>query len=215
MPKYSNIRQLLVEGNNDQHVIWALCGQHNVNQTFEVVAPSDLGGVADGIDSLLTGIPERLKQSDFEVLGIVVDADENLQGRWESVRNRLIEGGYQDLPNQPVSDGIIVSPEDMPRVGVWLMPNNQLTGMLEDFVAYLIPDEDQLSPITQQYIDTVENGSLNNYSPQHSSKAFIHAWLACQQNPGMPMGQAITAHVLNFNMPLANKFVEWLNELFG
>ena len=215
MPQYSSIRQLLVEGKNDQHVVWALCEQHGIEETFEVIVPSESGSTADGIDALLVGIPGRLKQPDFEVLGIVVDADENIQGRWESVMNRLDESGYQNLPDIPASGGFISSPSDMPKVGVWLMPNNRLTGILEDFVAYLIPNDDQLKPITQKYVESVEEKGLNNYPAQQSSKAFIHSWLACQETPGMPMGQAITAHALNYNADLANNFVDWLNQLFS
>lgn len=95
--------QLIVEGKNDQHVIWALCEQHDVEETFLV---EDIGGVTD----LLNSIPVRLK---------------------------------------------------IPQL-----------------------------------------------------KAFIHTWLAWQESPGRPMGQAITAHCFEYNAPLANLFVEWLRNLF-
>jgi hypothetical protein len=34
MPKRPKPRQLLVEGKNDRHVIWALCNQYQLPETF-------------------------------------------------------------------------------------------------------------------------------------------------------------------------------------
>ena len=49
----------------------------------------------------------------------------------------------------------------------------------------------------------------------HKSKAFIHTWLAWQEDPGTPMGLAITKKYLSTNdKVLCNSFIEWLNLLF-
>ncbi|MBP0021911.1 MAG: hypothetical protein J7647_30685 [Cyanobacteria bacterium SBLK] len=45
-------------------------------------------------------------------------------------------------------------------------------------------------------------------------KAFIHTWLAWQEVPGMPMGQAITARVLGNGSEIAPHFHHWLTDLF-
>ena len=66
-------RQLVVEGKNDQHVVWALCEQHQVAETFSVHVPGkDESG---GIEALLADIPVRLKQRGLESLGVLVDAN--------------------------------------------------------------------------------------------------------------------------------------------
>lgn len=187
---------------------------HDIQESFEVVVPSDLDDSADGIDAVMRGIPVRLKQPDFEALGILVDANENLQGRWESIINRLRNEGYHTLPNTPVVGGLILDQQEKPKVGAWLMPNNQSSGILEDFVRYLIPVNDLIVPKANQYVQSVEIDELNDYPNQHHSKAVVHAWLACQENPGMPMGQAITARVLLHNTSLAEDFVDWLQRLF-
>ena len=49
----------------------------------------------------------------------------------------------------------------------------------------------------------------------HKSKAEIHTWLAWQEEPGTPMGQAITKQYLDTNKELAKKFIGWLDNLFG
>ena len=191
-----------------------MCELHQVEKTFEVKVPTEADLHADGFQAMLKGIPLRLKQSGFQTLGLVIDADANIQNRWQSIRNRLINEGYDNLPEQPIPGGLVCIDANKPNIGVWLMPNNQDNGMLEDFIACLIPENDSISPIARQYVETIENQNLNRYHINHHSKAFIHSWLACQNQPGSPMGHAITSNILLHNAPLANEFVNWLNELF-
>jgi hypothetical protein len=61
------------------------------------------------------------------------------------------------------------------------MPNNQLPGMLEDFVAYLIPPRDRLHPKAEAILRELEQAGLNRYSSIHRPKALIHTWLAWQK----------------------------------
>lgn len=211
MPSNDSIAQLLVEGKNDQHVIWALCGQYNFEEIFTVETPNNLSG---GDSQLLNSIPVRLKIPNIRALGIVLDADQNAESRWHSIKNILGQAGYRDLPNQPNHEGTIIANPDKPKIGVWIMPNNQIPGMLENFVANLIPEDDELAPIAEEILQRIERESLNRYSLEHRPKAFIHTWLAWQESPGRPMGQAITAHVLNHDASLAQSFVEWLRSLF-
>lgn len=212
MPRQRQVNQLLVEGKNDQHVIWALCQYYQVPESFSVEVPN--GNQNEGLEALLRSIPVRLKISGLRSLGIVVDADENLVGRWNAVCHRLREVGYQNLPAEPDVNGFITTPSDAPRVGVWLMPNNQLPGMLETFVAHLIPDGDLLAPQAEAILKEIERNGLHRYRLIYHPKAFIHTWLAWQENPGMPMGQAITAQVLHPNKASAIRFIDWLNRLF-
>ncbi len=86
--------------------------------------------------------------------------------------------------------------------------------MLENFIKHLIPRNDPISPKTENYIKAIESEGLNRYPIKHHSKAFIHAWLACQAIPGFPLGQAITAQLFDDKAEMANRFVRWLNRLF-
>jgi len=212
MPSLSYAAQLLVEGKNDKHVVWALCQQHNVPENFTVEMPSSDTG---GIDELLESIPVRLKISRLHALGIVLDADQDLQERWRAVRQRIINFGYVQVPEQPSAQGTIIINQGKPRVGIWLMPNNELSGMLEDFVAYLIPEGDPLALKAIAILENIEKDGINKYSQIHHSKAFIHTWLAWQQNPGQPMGTSITSRVLDHENLIAVSFVNWLIGLFA
>jgi hypothetical protein len=213
-PPQSKPQQLLVEGKNDRHVIWALCQQYQLPETFSVEVPQEEG--TEGVDALLNGLPERLKAENLRRLGIVVDADRNLSGRWQSLKDKLSSIGDRDIPQSPPPEGWVCAPSDpyLPRVGVWLMPNNQLPGMLEDFVAYLIPPGDTLHPKAEAILQELEQAGLNRYSLIPHPKALIHTWLAWQEKPAMPMGQAITAQVLRCDCPIALIFIEWLKHLF-
>lgn len=50
-PPQPKPQQLLVEGKNDLHVIWALCEQHKLPETFSVEVPLEEYG--QGIEVLL------------------------------------------------------------------------------------------------------------------------------------------------------------------
>jgi len=198
-------RKLLVEGNDDQHVIWALCEKFHISENFDVV---DCGG----IENLLNQLPQRLK-SDVEVIGIVIDADMDFAARWQQITGILTRNGYP-IPPAPTQNGTIITVDDLPRIGVWLMPDNQSEGMLEDFIALLVPEDDALRPFANNVLAEIEAAKAQRYKPVHRSKAWIHTWLAWQKVPGTPMGKAITSKYLENSSNAAN-FATWLRELFG
>ena len=94
------------------------------------------------------------------------------------------------------------------------MPNNQLPGMLEDFVQMLVPDKDKL---WQHAVVSVEQIPVEDrlFPAQHEIKAKIHTWLAWQNQPGTPMGQAITNRYLSADTPQALLLIDWLRRLFN
>ncbi|MBN1286751.1 MAG: hypothetical protein JXB47_15235 [Anaerolineae bacterium] len=209
--------ELLVEGPDDRHIIEALRTQYRVDKTFQITVPTTRKG-ASGIEAIRrNGVTSRLMQSGMRALGVVIDADDVLHDRWEMVCNQLRRAGYQDLPAQPVPEGFVTAPPDKPRAGIWLMPNNRLPGgMIEDFVAaIIIPAGDRLAQEANNSLDVLEQKKINLYKAVHRPKAFIHTWLAWQEEPGQRMGTATTAHVLKHDKPLAQSFVDWLNRLFN
>ena len=203
-------KQLLVEGNSDKRVIDALCKQNQLSELFSFTFPEK-----GGIENLIQILPRKLEEPNLITLGIVVDADENVAARWQALTNKLQAFGYQNIPSILPEDGWIDTQSDLPKIGVWIMPDNKLPGMLEDFVSYLIPSEDKLKDRAEAILKQIEIENINVYSLTHSQKAFIHTWLAWQKTPGMPMGQAITAKALSNNSEIANIFITWLKRLFN
>ena len=139
---YTKPGLLLCEGKNDQHVIWALCEAHGISETFSVQVPSQLNGTeADGIDAVLASIPGYLKRTEIRNLGILIDADDKLEQRWQRLRQVLTDESKRPvLPPLPLPEGTVVQRDDTRRVGAWLMPDNRLHGKLEDFLLALAPD---------------------------------------------------------------------------
>lgn len=174
-------KQLLVEGNDDKHVILALCQKFTLPQVFDVEN-------CEGMDNVFQSISVRFK-SGIETIGIIIDADIDINKRWLSVKNLLSNQGFTMPENLP-TEGLVLSKGDV-KIGVWMMPNNNTNGMLEDFISFLVPQNDELLPIVDTTLNEIENRGLNKYLPIHRSKARIHSWLSWQENPGTPLGQSI------------------------
>jgi hypothetical protein len=150
----------------------------------------------------------------MERLGIIVDANSDLLARWQAVRNRLIASGTVTLPHTPLPEGTIATIDQgyrKLRIGIWIMPDNQSLGMLEDFIGQIVPDGDDLWDKAKLNVDEIERP---RFPEQHKSKAYIHTWLAWQEEPGKPLGLAITFRYLDANTPTAQKLIDFLRRLF-
>jgi hypothetical protein len=200
---------LLVEGTDDEHVLKHVCGARGV-QTLDEIKPQG------GVEQLLENFPIRLKESDVEALGVVIDADTDLAARWLSLKAPLTTAGYESVPDDPVSTGTILSPPAdalLPRVGIWIMPDNRTTGILEDFLRFLVPQGSCLFEHVQSSVATIPAGE-RRFSQLNQPKAIIHTWLAWQERPGKPLGTAITAQYLDPGVAQVDLLVSWLNKLF-
>lgn len=197
---------LLVEGKDDQHVIWALCKRFNLPQNFEVVE-------TDGVDMLFKQLPVRLKAADTTTIGIIIDADMDINQRWTTIKT-ILQNKFPTFPEQPTPTGTIFQKKDM-KVGVWLMPDNQANGMLESFIDFLIPNDDKLRPFLNAQLNDMERNNLHKYRPIHRDKAFIHSWLAVQKDPGTPMGLSITKRYLSTDVEQCQRLIRWLKDLFN
>lgn len=198
-------RVLLVEGNDDFHVLASLFKHHKIPESFRL---NETGG----IDRLLETLPVQLKATAIERVGIVVDADFSIADRWRAIQRILSSAGFTDIPNAPDEQGTIITEANRPGVGIWIMPNNRLPGLVEDFAACLIPENDPLSQLAHRAIDSIPIND-RRFSNLHRSKAHIHTWLAWQADPGAPMGLAITKKYLNAAAPSAASFLHWVDRL--
>ena len=198
---------LLVEGKDDEHVLYHLLEHHNVPERFKIKDKK-------GIDNLLETLDVELLGSGLKRLGIVVDADVNIQGRWDAVRTILINSGYNSLPTKPDPDGTVIEQPGLPSVGLWLMPDNALPGMLEDFIGFLVPTGDVLWPHSEECLRQAAELD-RRFVEAHRPKALIHTWLAWQEEPGTPLGLAITKRYLDAEAPHAHRLIAWIRRLFG
>ncbi len=201
---------LLVEGVDDEHVLKHLCGNRGGPYLDQIKAHG-------GVDQLLDSFPVRLKASeDGDIVGLVIDADTDLGSRWESLRDRLIKVGYEGVPDYPAPAGTILDPPAgklLPRVGIWMMPDNRSKGILEDFLGFLVPEGSLLFKHVKSSVATIPSGE-RLFRQLAEPKAIIHTWLAWQDEPGKPLGTAITCRYLDPEVSQVDVLVSWLNRLF-
>lgn len=201
---------LMVEGTDDEHVLKHICGNYGIPRLDEVETH-------EGVDHLLESIPVQLNlnDEDGDVVGIVIDADSDLNARWQSLRDIFTQAGYPNVPNQPDPNGTVLEAPSgtlLPKAGVWLMPDNKTPGILEDFLRFLVPDrQSALFAHAERSVATVPE---RRFSQNDTPKAIIHTWLAWQEEPGRPYGTAITARFLDSQLPQARPLADWLGRLF-
>jgi len=133
--------KLLVEGETDKYVIPYLMEANGVAWPEPPDHPVDIEAYG-GVDEILKpGVIElEIGASGREALGVVVDANGDAAARWDGVKT-WCGSEFPDLPDQIPAEGLVVVHPSGPRFGVWIMPDNRFTGMLEDFLVRLIPDD--------------------------------------------------------------------------
>ena len=217
-------RVLLVEGQDDKHLVWQLCDQdpaftasrqgpamqvtlHNRGTTFHILEK--------GNDrELLRSIPLEVTRRNRQALGVIIDADADHDTRWNQIVSRF-SGENIILPPSPRATGTIIPPHniDHPRVGVWLLPDNGSEGELEDFALKMIPHSDDIWPLSQNYIDGIPVTS-RKFQADKTDKAELYAWLAARKEPGR-MGAAVGSGDLDPTIPICRDFLNWLTDLFN
>lgn len=199
---------LLVEGVDEKHVIRHLRNKLALDLEFSYLE-------YEGKDSLLAAIPLVLRQDWRRTIGVMIDADRDIDARWQAVRDRLDDTAIALAP-KPQPGGVFVPGDPdvhlQPNFGVWLMPDNERAGELEDFVIQLLPERDPVWPLAEQFIDDIPQE--HREFKQKESRAKIYAWLATREDP-LLMGAAIGAGFLDATAPAAKALADWLTALFG
>ena len=201
----NNDRVLLVEGQDDEHVVRHLCLRSQPIPPFHIENKLN-------VDNLLDSIKQEVRVPGRNAVGILVDANDDLNARWSAVANRLREGNIE-VPRIPESNGTLINGTTRtPRIGIWLMPDNASSGELENFVSEMIPNDDPVWPRSQSYIDGIPK-SDRKFIEKKIPRAKVHAWLATREEP-RKMGVAIRAQDLRVDGPLSTRFANWLRQLF-
>ena len=196
---------LIVEGADDKHVALHIWNHLRSIPSFYVLERGP-------VEELLKSIEFDVRTPGCNAIGFLVDSDVNPTARWDGVSNRLRRADI-DAPAVPDPSGtIIAATDDMPRIGVWLMPDNQSPGELEDFVAQMIPDNDPVWPLSEDYIGRIPE-EHREFAENKTSTAEVYAWLATREEPRL-MGAAIGVRDLDIDGELCTRFTDWLSRLF-
>lgn len=164
-----------------------------------------------GFDPLRASLTVSAKS--YERLGIMVDANADIYRRWNQVKSELDKVDVA-LSDSPASGGVIIPGMQSDwRVGVWLMPDNQNRGQLEDFLCRLVPANDRCWAHACEATRRAKD--LGAAFPEKVlCKANIHTWLAWQDTPGLPFGMAVTARYFCVDSVEALAFSDWFKRLF-
>lgn len=211
---YETSSLLLVEGPDDKEVIGAIMHCNAIKPGFAV-------SVEEGIKNLKLSFSSRLKNTNvLNKLWVIMDADGDCNAKWQMLRDCMICNGSYDITCKtplPRSGAVFYPSDDTGvTVGVWIMPDNENTGMVEDFIAQLVKTDDTL---IDHAVSTVKNldGDREKhpalFRQVHMSKAVIHTWLAWQDKPGNSLGTAILKRKIDFSASLFTDFIAWIKKL--
>lgn len=214
MAIYKNV--LLVEGQDELRTIPELIEINGVNwgsRKNPVVLIKDCEGCENIIDKDIIAV--ELKADGIEALGILLDADEFPIDRWIAIRNACRNSkAMSNMPDKLPEEGLIVKADNGVRVGIWIMPDNKLPGMLETFLGYLLPtDATSLWEFATSTTDAAKAKGAP-FTEAHREKAKIYSWLAWQEPPGRQLHQAIKERILDPQHSEAQQFVSWFRELY-
>jgi hypothetical protein len=125
------------------------------------------------------------------------------------------------MPDAFPEEGLILNPlasrpeaDRLPRLGVWLMPNNRVYGMFEDLLMSSLSD--QVADYTTRVVTQSRADGIATYKDAHLSKAVIRTYMAWQDPPDVQyLGLAIKRGVFENIEAECKQFVQWLDRLFG
>jgi hypothetical protein len=213
---------LLVEGVNDCHAVFQLIWLvYQSDPTFGIHECGSDDKVLDSLASRIVSTRPRQK-----TLGLILDSDiegvrpeQVIQSRLDQLGARVAE--YYDLPAAFPNSGLIVDPipngphaDRLPRLGVWLMPNNRAYGMFEDLLMTCLSED--VSSYTTAVVRRSKVDGVARFKDTHLSKAVIRTYMAWQDPPDVQyLGLAIKQGVFERIEAECKQFLEWLEQLFG
>ena len=118
------------------------------------------------------------------------------------------------MPSQIPSEGLILEHDYGVRFGVWIMPDNRLCGMLEDYLVSLVPDDQRdLLELARMSVAQAKAAGAP-FREVHRTKAELHTWLAWPDKPGSQLHVAVLRRLLIPNRLESRRFITWFRNLF-
>jgi hypothetical protein len=212
---------LIVEGDADKSLFEKICRKIELETSVKVAVSKDLGGTHNSKEGVLKTLRDFLPllQSADKVtrIAVVVDADYSAHHGlgYERTIEKItsivqIAGFERDNENQA---GIIFNnPDSSGSFGLWVMPDNQNEGMLEDWIKNCIVDTELT--LFQQATNTLQQLTNRKFPDHLLSKAEVATWLAWQKKPGHGIYSVIKDDLLDLEHPLFKELERWLIKVF-
>jgi Protein of unknown function (DUF3226) len=210
----SNSNQLLVEGVDDLFSVVGLMKGYIEWPEEQRLWPVYIHWGNGAEEILKEGVLQTyLRGSTVKNFGVVLDADKKPKGRYESVR-ALCAPLFPNMPKSLPDEGMVVEDGNGHRLGVWIMPDNQMEGCAEDFLKQLVPPKSRhiLEYAEQAVKQAISLGCV--LEDNDVVKAELHTWLAWQDPPGLNAGMSLTKKTLDPSGAAGKPFAEWFKKLF-
>jgi hypothetical protein len=215
---------LIVEGFNDRHFVDHLLRPKGFrkatkladSKNFIITMPEWTEAeavrivVADGFDEIPSAIRNVLRPDDLDGFAIIADTDLIEDNRWESLRGTLGKFGFSGLPDLPPAGGLVMDNLGIPALGVWMMPDNQSSGMIESFACKLVNAEDPSWLHARLAVAELPEAEGQFSRSRHLEKALIHTWLAWREEPGCQLGTAVAKGYLRNEHEEVARFCDWI-----
>jgi hypothetical protein len=166
------------------------------------------------LHSRLNGLPIRENKEDLRALAIVCDADAPDDGAaaFNRVKDDLSSTGF----TAPTVAGRFTQGRwdggPALHVGVYIMPDNQMTGALEDLCLFAI-DGDISLPCVDAYLQCVSSAGGVTWRPQDLSKARLRSWLASRADPTLLLGYAMNRNLIRRDHVAFSEIRQFLRQL--
>lgn len=115
------------------------------------------------------------------------------------------------LANLPVPNAPMVKTPGPPEVSIFILPDNQGTGMLEDVCIASMSNLD--IECIDQYFECIRLKTSREQIRRNISKSRVHAWLATQGEPDLHLGQAAEKSYWDWNHPAFDLIKQFLQQI--
>lgn len=211
---------LFVEGSDDLYVFANLLqkrwpGVVEGEQARVIRQPRPAKDGEDGaFGAAVAQFGSEVRAQKCERIGLVVDRDSPAQQRWKQLRRMLTQDfAFTTLPDEPATGGTLFG-EGRARCGIWLMPDNTRDGALEELLLELAPVSSSLFQWASTASATAKSDHGAAFGDAALAKAALRTFLAWQEQPGVPPGEAIRRGWLQSTSTSADAFLAWFDRLF-
>ena len=213
---------LLVEGDADKSFFEIIIKKLSLNTTVKVALPKEVNNdeynSKEGVFNLLEILLSQLDDGQFSHIAAIIDSDyiRHGQGYQKTIAriSTIIDPlGFELKEAESTQNGLCFKHSDgLADFGLWIMPDNQNEGMLEDWIKSCIKEDE--STLFQQASDAVESISDPKFKEHLISKAEVATWLAWQKKPGHGLYGALNDDLLDNTQLLFQAMEQWLKAIY-
>ncbi|HJH28842.1 MAG TPA: hypothetical protein C5S51_03995 [Methanosarcinaceae archaeon] len=213
-------RILLVEGETDRSFFEGVCTNLGLHTNVRVALPKDIGGshnTREGVFNILPIWLNQLADATVTRLAVIVDADSVVNGGGcqraiDRITKIVEQYDFTLMANHSVAGVLFENDYGLADFGLWVMPNNDGEGMLEDWIKSCVhSNEHELFTHAEEVVGEL---SPQKFKPIHRSKAEVATWLAWQKTPGH-WHHVVEEQLIDTNSELFKELSDWLNHIYG